>query len=67
MKDFWFPDKEYMEFMQRTSAEMMKQKRKRERKKWIKKNAFSIIIGIATIIGAISAVITLLLQCGILP
>lgn len=65
--DFWYPNKEQMEFMQRTSSEMMKQKRKRERKKWVKKNAFSIIIGIATIIGAISAVITLLLQCGILP
>ena len=67
MKDLWFPDKEYMEFMQRTSSEMMKEKRKRERKEWIKKNAFSFIIGIATIIGSVAAVITLLLQCGILP
>ena len=65
--DFWYPNKEQMEFMQRTSSEMMKQKHKRERKEWVKMNAFSIIIGIATIIGAISAVITLLLQCGILP
>lgn len=65
--DFWYPNEEQMEFFRRTSEEMMKEKRKRERKKWIKKNAFSIIIGISTIIGAISAFITLLLQCGLLP
>lgn len=57
MKDFWFPDKEYMEFMQRTSSEMMKQKRKRERIAFLKQWLADKLIDILALIVAIIALI----------
>lgn len=57
MKDFWFPDKEYMEFMQHTSSEMMKQKRKRERIAFLKQWLADKLIDILALIVAIIALI----------
>lgn len=57
MKDFLFPDKEYIEFMQRTSAEMMKQRRKRERITFFKHWLADKLIDTLALIVAIIALI----------
>ena len=57
MNDFWYPDKEQMEFMQRTSAEMMKQKQKKERIEFLKKWLADKLIDILALVVAVIALI----------
>lgn len=57
MNDFWYPNKEQMEFMQRTSAEMMKQKQKEERIEFLKKWLADKLIDILALVVAVIALI----------